>query len=764
MATTTPSQPIRLLILILYLAALFFASKVALGSWLPPSTEKGLWFYSGIAALLLGNLLVTPFYHKPADAISYAVAAGIGLLAVNLPSQHQYTSFDRSLWLTATCYIGVVLVASVLSIALKDSSRSSLKKSSESLRLVADAIGGPKAVFSAVFLFALVTFHRDVPREYLIIGLAWAVIVTIQPLEALSILLKRLWRLWRNGPAAQEVGEVVGHQIPSVVLIRQQIDSSVVFGDLVVVRGDSGEPGLAMILDQVGFAEGAWIRAFHLPIPAPVRDLIQRSSSVSDESKGLATQIDLADSSRRQITDGAWTGKDRLVGLVTQDTDISRLRVELVRTDLDLEEGRLVEVNIGPNKVLYQIINGLTREEIVQQKNKRGYVRGEAKKIGRWRDELRRFEAVRWIPQPNAPVFLVEPESPDADRSAIGHFPGTSYPVSVDVHSLVTHNAAILGILGAGKSFLALELVERMIDAGVKVICLDLTNQYAKELSPYYDADARRPAIEKLQAIGAAGKTLVNQNVEEGGSINTFSLAVRTVLKGFLKENEACRLLMFNPTEFEVWRQDSRPFKDNASMASLTPTEITRIFAESALEVLQAQGMTDVAKCCLVLEEAHSLIPEWNSVASEGDKVATNGTAKAILQGRKYGLGCLVVTQRTANVTKSILNQCNTVFALRVFDATGMDFLKNYVGEEYAGVLSTLEDRHAVAFGRASSCSNPVLIRLNDRKDFLSVFRGKGAANADGVRAESDPGNVPSVSVDITEGVKEGSQTEEAET
>lgn len=66
-----------------------------------------------------------------------------------------------------------------------------------------------------------------------------------------------------------------------------------------------------------------------------------------------------------------------------------------------------------------------------------------------------------------------------------------------------------------------------------------------------------------------------------------------------------------------------------------------------------------------VFEEAHSLIPEWNAVASAGDKEATNGTAKAILQGRKYGLGCLVITQRTANVTKTILNQCNTVFGLR---------------------------------------------------------------------------------------------------
>src|SRR6267378_56543 len=85
------------------------------------------------------------------------------------------------------------------------------------------------------------------------------------------------------------------------------------------------------------------------------------------------------------------------------------------------------------------------------------------------------------------------------------------------------------------------------------------------------------------------------------------------------------------------------------------------------------------------------------------DRAAANGTARAILQRRKFGFGCLVVTQRPANVTKSILNQCNTILALRVYDATGMEFLRAYIGDDYANVLSALEDRHAVVFGRASS-------------------------------------------------------------
>jgi uncharacterized protein len=133
--------------------------------------------------------------------------------------------------------------------------------------------------------------------------------------------------------------------------------------------------------------------------------------------------------------------------------------------------------------------------------------------------------------------------------------------------------------------------------------------------------------------------------------------------------------------------------------------------------------MTDRGRVCLVYEEAHSLIPEWNSVVADGDRLATSRSARAILQGRKYGLGCLLIIQRTANVTKTILNQCNTIFAMRTFDDTGKEFLSNYIGGDYAGVLPSLEARHAVVFGKASSCENPVLVRLNDRDLFEAAFR-----------------------------------------
>lgn len=50
-----------------------------------------------------------------------------------------------------------------------------------------------------------------------------------------------------------------------------------------------------------------------------------------------------------------------------------------------------------------------------------------------------------------------------------------SIPIK-NINALVTHNTAVLGILGVGKSCLTFELIKKIVAAGIKVICLDITN------------------------------------------------------------------------------------------------------------------------------------------------------------------------------------------------------------------------------------------------------------------------------------------------
>ena len=81
-----------------------------------------------------------------------------------------------------------------------------------------------------------------------------------------------------------------------------------------------------------------------------------------------------------------------LAGLVSYDTSIGTLFFEVVGNSGDLEEGRLVEAQIGREPLLYQIVNGLTKDEIVHQKNSYGYARAQGQKIGEWDIQDKRFD------------------------------------------------------------------------------------------------------------------------------------------------------------------------------------------------------------------------------------------------------------------------------------------------------------------------------------------------------------------------------------
>ena len=571
-------------------------------------------------------------------------------------------------------------------------------------------------------------FHRDSAIEMLSIGVAWAITVAMSPAEIFIILWKKILELWIIDIPQKIVGLIVAYQSPGIVMIRQKESERVNFGTPLLIKDPHAPTKIGLTLDYVGRDEGILLRATEVE----VKNIVEKTKEiVRGIPDGTVAKIDeniISDANNDLET--ILKGFNSLVGIVAPETTINRLYFEVIKDD-DLEEGRLIETLIGNQRVLYQIVGGLTKEEIVYKKNTYGYARAQAQKVGMWVEGDKKFKSAKWLPKLNTPVFLKTDEEFKPVAEAVGHFPKTSYTVGIkSINDLVTHNTAILGILGVGKSMLSIELVERMLAEGIKVICLDLTNQYADVLSDFYDKDYEDQQISKIQEAGANDRDNWAEDPEKGGSVPAFSKAILEDLHEFLKTENQRMLKIYNPSKLFATKQIYEPksfmvndvWDRKAALWTITPVEATRIISEATLELLKDE-MVDRARVCLVYEEAHSLIPEWNSVASEGDKAATNGSARAILQGRKYGLGCILVTQRTANVTKTILNQCNTIFAMRSFDETGKDFLSNYFGKDYASILSSLPEREAVFFGKASTCENPVHIRLNDRDEFIESFR-----------------------------------------
>jgi uncharacterized protein len=704
---------VRAIALVFYIAVLLIVQRLFVDSGLQPN-ENAIWLYGGIASLLFGGRILNPYFTPPSGALINGVTGGLALLPA-LPVTAPWTP-DAYVFGVTIGFCAFVALVSLLLLFLRAPMGEVPSTAWRVFERAVIGLGSPTVLFGVLITASVWLFHRNAPLEVFAILGTFIAITVFRPLEAVAEYV--LWFLDRSKPVkrADLIGSVAAHQSPGLVLVRQAEAKAIARGTPMVISDQHGPPQLGVALNYVGRDEGNLLRVLTTTLP---KRLAARQDGRAQAADGLAVSIAVTDEDKADIRALQWI--DRLCGIVDTETSPEYLQFEVIN-EAGLAEGSLAEVRIGDNQsVIYQLVDGVTRDEVVQQKNKYAYARAKARKIGKWDDEGRRFCPVPWMPRMNAPVFLLEELEGGPVDDCIGHFPATPYGVRLDASECVTHNTAILGILGVGKSYLAIELVERMIAQGIKVLCLDLTNQYETLLGDFLDPAYEAERKAELVAAGAGGAP--HQNKELGGSRNTFVAAVIQQMRAFLDQADDHYLRIYNPAQFRVTKQVSGWSADNAAFLRLTASEITAIFSDAALHVCQEFGMTDDARLCLVYEEAHTLVPEWNSVAADGDKAATAKSARAILQGRKYGLGCLLITQRTANVTKTILNQCNTIFAMRTFDDTGKEFLGNYIGSDYAAVLPSMQPRHAVVFGKASSCENPVLIRLNDQTAFRARFR-----------------------------------------
>src|SRR5690348_13733010 len=110
------SQKTRLVILVLYAGLLFSVCKFLFGTWLPPNAEKGLWLYASLAHLLLGKLLLSPYFTKPADAVSDAVIAAIVLPEIHGAVLSLNARWVLRLWESISVYYVIVIVLGILAI------------------------------------------------------------------------------------------------------------------------------------------------------------------------------------------------------------------------------------------------------------------------------------------------------------------------------------------------------------------------------------------------------------------------------------------------------------------------------------------------------------------------------------------------------------------------------------------------------------------------------------------------------------------------
>ncbi|WP_180345293.1 ATP-binding protein [Aeromonas hydrophila] len=134
----------------------------------------------------------------------------------------------------------------------------------------------------------------------------------------------------------------------------------------------------------------------------------------------------------------------------------------------------------------------------------------------------------------------------------------------------------------------------------------------------------------------------------------------------------------------------------------------------------------------LILEEAHTYIPEDSDSKFNISKERVERIAK---EGRKYGIGLTVVTQRPSNVSTTVLSQCGTYITLRLTNDLDQNKIKRLLPDTLSGqvdFLPSLRDGEAFVSGDSINLPRKVQFRVpspmpksNDVRYHLSWKIGK---------------------------------------
>lgn len=677
--------------ILLFAIYLFLAGLVSLfhnGAVIPEGSDM-IVLYSALVMLCFIVLFVEHFFTKPTDVL----ASAISILLLLAPIKNDLSKFGLWYELFFTYNIALV-VTSLLALLLADDETPSNSRQNLAafyLKAFATRFGNGKFLFYSLFILSLLFYVDNQSREFLILFGFSLVVLLVDPKKVFLRVIS-----WK--PQPDEVGRIFSVQGKSTFLAQLLKNKPLDNGQLVHFCFNSGSGNQqhvgyvidVHVLDDKRWASILLLDSVELPSCPPPKEgvvCILKDSMLPDIPPICGTVVDGSNIRKVRFNDSG---------------------------HIEVTEGSLLELSTGERKVLYQVVQGTTFIESLESKNEATGVVGDAVQLGVWNPRKLNFDKFGWVPKVNTPLYLAtdiaEVPVPD-NHMRIGEIPNTNYPLFLDKEAAITHHLAILGVTGTGKSVFTRNIIREIASDDTRVIVVDFTLEHKNKLSdmnpqpvvPQGEADAIFSAINTLSVEMAKFPT--GRDARDATAVEQAEKEIKikfwNAIKAFLESSDRLSL-------FEL------PDVSNSTEI----LEYTKWFFR-ALFAIAKKERNFGRKVCVVLEEAHTVIPEFNFIGV-GDRSAgslVNSIAQIALQGRKYGVGFIVVAQRTANVSKTVLTQCNSIVAFQQFDRTSGDFLSNHVGEDMVHALPNLKFRQGIAVGKAFKASMPLIFEVPEIRE-----------------------------------------------
>ena len=91
--------------------------------------------------------------------------------------------------------------------------------------------------------------------------------------------------------------------------------------------------------------------------------------------------------------------RGNIVGFILPESNVSLIHFKLNNCETRIKEGSMVETNILGENTLYQVVNGITKDELNQSHSSDGFMCVIAQKLGHYNLGKNELEAVNWTPR-----------------------------------------------------------------------------------------------------------------------------------------------------------------------------------------------------------------------------------------------------------------------------------------------------------------------------------------------------------------------------
>ena len=139
------------------------------------------------------------------------------------------------------------------------------------------------------------------------------------------------------------------------------------------------------------------------------------------------------------------------------------------------------------------------------------------------------------------------------------------------------------------------------------------------------------------------------------------------------------------------------------------------IYSLIAEEIFESRIKKELKYTVLfLLEEAHNFVPAQAN-DSLAKKRSISITKQIAQEGRKFGVGLMLISQRPSRLDETTLAMCNSYIIMRMLNPADQSFIRKVIeslGEEETKMLPDLGDGEAILSGQFTSF--PILVKIKE--------------------------------------------------